>query len=115
MAYVVVGPEWVGAAAGDLVRLGSVIDAANAAARVSTTQLVAAGGDEVSAAVAALFGEYGQAYQVISAQAATFHQQFVHALHAGAGAYAAAEAAGASVLQTLEQDVLGAINAPTNA
>ena len=115
MAYVVVGPEWVGAAAGDLVRLGSVVDAANAAARVSTTQLLAAGGDEVSAAIAVLLGEYGQAYQVISAQAARFHQQFVQALHAGAGAYAAAEATSASWLQTFKQDALGAINAPTNA
>ena len=115
MAYVVVGPETVGAAAGDLVGLGSVIDAANAAARVSTTQLLAAGGDEVSAAIAALFGGYGQAFQVISAQAATFHRQFAQALNAGAGAYAAAEAAGASSLQTLEQDVVGVINAPSNA
>ena len=115
MAYVVVGPETVGAAAGDLVGLGSVIDAANAAARVSTTRLLAAGGDEVSAAIAALWGGYGQAFQVISAQAATFHRQFVQALNAGAGAYAAAEAAGASSLQTLEQDVVGVINAPSNA
>ena len=114
MADVVVGPAWVGAAAGDLVRLGSVIDAATAAARVSTTQLLAAGGDEVSAAIAALWGGYGQAFQVISAQAAAFHQQFVQALHAGAGAYAGAEAAGASWLQTLGQDALGAINAPAN-
>src|SRR5262249_35606207 len=109
MAFVVVGLEGVGAAAGDLVRLGSVIDAANAAAAVSTTQLVAAGGDEVSAAIAALLGDHGQAYQVISAQAAAFHQQFVQAFNAGAGAYAAAEAANVSPLQTLAQDVMGVI------
>src|ERR1700685_83394 len=115
MAYVVVGPERVGASAGDLVRLGSAIDAANAAARVSTTQLWAAGGDEVSAAIAALVGEVGQAYQVGSVQAARFFQQFVRTLDAGAGAYATAEAAYASSLQTLERDVVGVINAPTNA
>ncbi|MCV6983917.1 PE family protein, partial [Mycobacterium shinjukuense] len=101
MAHVVVGFERVGAAAGDLVRLASAIDAANAAARVSTTQLLAAGADEVSAAIAALLGEHGQAYQVVSAEAAAFHQQFVRALDAGAVAYAAAEAADASSLQTL--------------
>ena len=83
MAYVVVGPEWVGRRRGDLVKLGSVIDAANAAARVSTTRLLAAGGDEVSAAIAALWGQYGRAFQVMSAQAAVFHQRFVQALNAG--------------------------------
>ncbi|AYE95848.1 hypothetical protein C0J29_14575 [Mycobacterium paragordonae] len=115
MAYVYVGPQRVGVAAGDLVRLGSVIGAANAAARVSTTQLLAAGSDEVSAAIAALLGEHGQAYQVISAQVASFHQRFVQALNVGAGAYAAAEAANASLVQTLMQGALDVINAPTNA
>ncbi|WP_205876015.1 glycoside hydrolase family 64 protein [Mycobacterium camsae] len=114
MAYVVVGPEWVGAAAGDLVGWGSVIDAANASARESTTRLLAAAGDEVSAAVAVLWGEHGQAYQVVSAEAALFHQRFVQALDAGVGAYASAEAGNVS-LQTLAQDVLRVINAPANA
>ncbi|KAA1249539.1 PE family protein, partial [Mycobacterium simiae] len=40
----------------------------------------------MSAAIAGLWGEYGQAYQVLGAQAAMFHQQFVHALNAGVGA-----------------------------
>ncbi|MFV8315692.1 PE domain-containing protein [Mycobacterium sp. 23] len=111
MAHVVVGPQRVGIAAGDLVRLGSVIGAANATARASTTQLLAAAEDEVSAAVAALFGEHGQAYQAISTQAARFHQQFVQAISAGAGAYAAAEATNASLAQT----ALDVINAPSNA
>ena len=73
MSYVVVGPDRVGAAAGDLVRLGSAVDAANAAAGASTTQLLAAGGDEVSAAIAALFDSHaGQDYQAVSAQAWRF-------------------------------------------
>jgi hypothetical protein len=38
----------------------------------------------------------------------------VQALNAGAGAYAATEAANATPLETLQQDVLGLINAPTN-
>ena len=44
--------------------------------------------DEVSAAVAALFGSHAQAYQALSAQAAAFHSQFVQLVHTGAGHYA---------------------------
>ncbi len=51
--------------------------------------LLAAGADEVSAAVAAVFSSYAQQYQALSAAAAAFHDQFVRALAAGAGAYAA--------------------------
>ncbi|WP_142283639.1 PE family protein, partial [Mycobacterium gordonae] len=113
MTYVVVGPQRVRVAAGDLARLGSVVDAASAGVRTSTAQVLAAGADEVSAAIAALFGEYGQTYQALSAQAATFHQRFVQAVTAGASEYAAAEAANA--WQVLAQDALGVINAPANA
>ena len=111
MSYLVVGPQRVGVAAADLVRLESVIGAANATARASTTQLLAAAEDEVSAAVASLWDAHGQAYQAISAQAAKFHQQFVQAISAGAGAYTAAEATNASLVKT----ALDVINAPTNA
>ena len=113
--YVIAAPEALGAASADLTGIGSTISAANAAAAASTTGIAAAAGDEVSAAVAALFGTYAQDYQALSAQTTLFHEQFAQALTSGAGAYAAAEAANASPLQTLEQDVLGAINAPTNA
>ncbi|QUR68330.1 glycoside hydrolase family 64 protein [Mycobacterium spongiae] len=115
MSVVSVAPEMMTTAASDLVRIGSSVNTANATARASTTQLLAAAEDEVSAAIAAFWGEHGRAYQAISTQAATFHQQFVQALNAGARSYAAAEAANASPLQTLEQHVLGVINAPTNA
>jgi len=64
---------------------------------------VAAAGDEVSAAVASLFSGHGQAFQALGAQAAAFHDQFVQALNAGAGAYASTEAASAGPLQTLAQ------------
>jgi hypothetical protein len=46
---------------------------------------------------------------------AAFHDQFVQTLSAAGGAYTAGEGANASPLQTVEQDVLGVINAPTNA
>ncbi|MEQ6324318.1 PE family protein, partial [Mycobacterium canetti] len=107
-----VAPELVAAAAADLTGIGSAISAANAAAAGPTTQVLAAAGDEVSAAIAALFSAHAQEYRLLSAQVATFHEQFVRSLTAAGGAYASAEAANAS-LQTLEQEVLGAINAPT--
>ncbi|WP_079088989.1 PE family protein, partial [Mycobacterium tuberculosis] len=103
MSFVLIAPEFVTAAAGDLTNLGSSISAANASA------VLAAGADEVSARIAALFGGFGLEYQAISAQVAAYHQRFVQALSTGAGAYASAEAAAA------EQIVLGVINAPTQA
>jgi PE family len=111
LSYVVVAPEMVAEAAGNLAGIGSAINGANAAA-ASTTQLLPAASDEVSGATSALFGGYPQEYQALSAQMALFHDQFVQALTSGARMYAATEAANASPLQTLEQDVL--INAPTN-
>ncbi|WP_152325006.1 PE family protein, partial [Mycobacterium tuberculosis] len=85
----------------------------------TTTGIVAAAQDEVSAAIAALFSAHGRAYQVASAQAAAVHAQFVEALSAGAGAYASAEAAGAAVLanpaQSVQQDLLAAVNAQSVA
>ncbi len=101
MSFVVAAPEVVVAAASDLAGIGSAIGAANAAAAVPTMGVLAAGADEVSAAVADLFGAHAQAYQALSAQAALFHEQFVHAMTAGAGAYAGAEAADAAALDVL--------------
>ncbi len=98
MSFVIAAPEVIAAAATDLASLGSSISAANAAAAANTTALMAAGADEVSTAIAALFGAHGQAYQALSAQAQAFHAQFVQALTSGGGAYAAAEAAAVSPL-----------------
>lgn len=109
MSFVIAVPEFLSAAATDLANLDSTISAANAAASIPTTGVLAAGADDVSAAIAALFGAHAQAYQTISAQAATFHAQFVQTLSAGAGAYANAEAA------NVQQSLLNAINAPTQA
>jgi len=84
MSYVVAVPEFVSSAASNLSNIGSGLNAANAAAAVPTTAVVAAAGDEVSAAIASLFSGHGQAYQALSAEAAAFHGQFVRAL-SGAG------------------------------
>ncbi|WP_156664597.1 PE family protein, partial [Mycobacterium sp. 852002-51057_SCH5723018] len=112
MSVVLATPESMTAAATDLAGIRSAISAANAAL-APTAQIQAAASDEVSVAISALFGEYGQAYQALSARASAFHDQFVQALSGAGLSYAATEAANASPLQTLEQDVLGAINAPT--
>lgn len=115
MSLLIVAPEFLTSAAAELESIGSALTAANAAAAVPTTGLAAAAADEVSTAIAALFAGFGQEYQAISAQASTFHRQFALALSSGAGTYGGAEAASAASLQTLEQDVLGVINAPTQA
>jgi hypothetical protein len=115
MSFVTVVPEIVGQAAGQLENIRSALGAANAAAAAPTTRLLAAGADEVSAAVASLFSGHGQAFQALNTQAAAFHAQFVQALSAAGGSYTAGEAANTAPLQTVEQDVLGVINAPTNA
>ena len=72
--------------------------------------VLAAGADEVSAAITTIFAAHAQAYQALSAQAATFHQQFVQLMHAGAGSYASAEAANASPLQAFEGALLNRFN-----
>lgn len=115
MSYVIATPEMMATAAFDLARIGSQVSAASAVAAMPTTEVVAACADEVSAVVASLFARHAQAYQALSLQATAFHQQFVQALTGAGGAYAAAEAVNAAVAQSVQQDVLNVINAPTQA
>ncbi len=105
----------VAAAASDLANLGSALSKANAAALAKTTGLAPAAADEVSAGIAALFGAHAQAYQTLSAQAGAFHQQFVQLMNTSASWYAGAEAASASPLQSVGQELLALLNAPTVA
>ena len=98
MSLVIAIPDVMAAAATDLANIGTTIRAANSAAATQTTGVLAAAEDEVSAAIASLFSGHAQAYQAMSAQAAVFHAQFVQALNAGAGSYAATEAANSSPL-----------------
>src|SRR6201988_1990720 len=117
MSFVVAVPDVLGMAATDLASLGSTISSANAAAAARTTGVLAAAEDEVSAAIAAVFSAHGQGFQALGAQAAASHDQFVQALTAGAGSYVSAEAANveaftANPAQTVQQDLLGLINAP---
>ncbi|MCV7102984.1 PE family protein, partial [Mycobacterium palustre] len=120
MSFLTAVPEVLATAATDLANIGSTLTAANAAAVAPTTRILVAAQDEVSTAIAELFSGHAQAYQALSAQGAAFHDQFVRALTAGAGAYASAEAQNvaafaANPAQTVGQEFLNAVNAPIQA
>ncbi|WP_373180774.1 PE family protein, partial [Mycobacterium marinum] len=115
MPHIAVAPDLVASAANQLERIGSALSAANLTAAAPTTTVMAAGADEVSTAVAALFGGHAQEYQALVARAEAFHQQFVQLMTTGAGSYAAAEAANTTPLQAVGQELLAAINGPTQA
>ncbi|WP_044109908.1 PecA family PE domain-processing aspartic protease [Mycobacterium canetti] len=114
MSQLMVSPELLVSAAEDVQGIGAAVTAANAAAVTPTAAVAAAATDEVSEAIAALFGAHARDYQALSAQVASaLDQQFVGALTSAAASYQAAEAAGASLVQTATQSVLGVINAPS--
>ncbi|MBW0019988.1 MAG: PE family protein [Mycobacterium sp.] len=98
MSFLIAVPETVAGAASNLESIGSSISAANSAAVTPTTAVLPAAADEVSEVISSLFVSYAQGFQVLSAQAATFHSQFVQLLSASAGQYAAEEAANAAAL-----------------
>src|ERR1700743_603225 len=101
MSFMFISPGALEAAAQELARIHSTISAADTAA-ASITQLAPAAADEVSAAIAELFGTYGQVYQSLIGQAGSFHSQFVQSLASGGNLYAAAEsAANSDLLQAL--------------
>lgn len=112
MPFIVAAPEMMASAESDLAGIASMISEADAAA-APTTEVVPATGDEVSIAIASLFSSHAQAYQSLSARAATFHQQLLQALNRARISYAAAEATNASLVQTVQNDALSAVNAPT--
>ena len=97
-SYVIAVPEAFAAASADLAGIGEAIKGAAAEAAPSTTGIVAAAEDEVSAAVTSFFGSYGEAFQTLTARATQFHTDFVHALSGAGTTYAAAEASHVSLL-----------------
>ena len=108
MSFLIATPEILSAAATDLAALGSMLSAANAAAATATTGVLPAAFDEVSAAIAALFGAHGQTYQALGAQALTFQERFVRLLGDGASMYATAEA---NIVQALTSAAPGSAQA----
>jgi hypothetical protein len=115
VVWVAVVPGVLSSAALDLMGINDALGRARSAAAGPTTGLVAAAGDEVSAAIASLFSRQAQQFQALGEKAAVFHTQFVQGLSAAGGAYAASEAANAPPLQTVEEDIIAVINAPSLA
>jgi PE family len=98
VSFVFATPEALTAAASNITDIGSALSTANAAALAPITAPLAAAADQVSAAVSAVLSEHGQTYHAISAQFATFHDQFLQALSGAGSSYASAEAANAKPL-----------------
>ena len=115
MSYVIAAPETLAAATADIAGIGTALSDANLTAVAPTTGALAAGADEVSAAITALFNAHAKEFQALSSQAEAFHAQFVQALAAGAGSYASAEASNAALFHSMEQSALRMVNAPAEA
>lgn len=81
----IVVPEFVLAAG---VELGAMMHAASMTVGASTS-VAAAADDEVPAAVAELFGEFGRHYQQARTQMAALHRRLVQARDAAVQAYEA--------------------------
>jgi hypothetical protein len=111
MSVVTVSAEAVASAAAGVSRIGSWIEAAHAAAAPSTTAVAAAGADEISTAIAALFCGHARQFAALSAQAAVFHQQFAAGLAGGGVAYAAAEARNAAAVAAAGDPLAALIDA----
>lgn len=95
MSFVTAATELIQGAAQNLAGIGSSLADAATAAAGPTTGVAAAAEDEVSIAIASLFGNVGREFQALSAQAQAFHSQLVNSMNSGAGAYADAEVANA--------------------
>ena len=108
MEYLVTAPEMLATTAANIGEIGSALSDANASAAGPTTGLVAAAEDEVSVAIAKLFGEYGQQYQAVLTQATAFHNEFTQTLAAAGNAYGQAEAANAATMS----NALSTLRAP---
>ncbi|HTY33244.1 PE domain-containing protein [Mycobacterium sp.] len=97
-SLVIAAPEALAAASADLTGIEEAIKAASAAAAPSTTGIAAAGADEVSAAVASLFGDFAEEFHTLTAQTTLFHSQFVGTLSAAGATYVAGELTNVSLL-----------------
>jgi len=96
VSFVTTQPDTLMTLAGNLQGIGSAMIAANGEAAASTTGVVPAAADEVSALTATQFAAQAQMYRAGSAQAAAIHEVFVNTLGTSAGSYASTEAANAA-------------------
>lgn len=95
MSFIIATPELLQGTARDLAGIGSLLADTTTSVSVPTTGIAAAAQDEISVAIASIFGDFGREFQTVSAQAQSFHAQFVSLLNGGAGAYASTELANA--------------------
>lgn len=102
---ILVTPELIAEADASVSNIGRMISDANTAVAAWTTTAAAAGADEVSAAVAALFNSLGVDYQTVAAQAEMFHNQFAQTLASSAAAYEETEFAALQALRTGITDI----------
>lgn len=109
MSFVIAAPDLVQDAAQDLAGIRASLADTAATIAGPTTGVVPGAADEVSAAIAALFSNFGQDFQLLTAQAQTFHAEFASLIRVGAGAYLGTEVANA------EQALTNAVGAPVEA
>ncbi|SPM27245.1 PE family protein [Mycobacterium terramassiliense] len=109
MSFATVAPETALQAAQDLADIRALLVEAASSAAAPTTRVVPAAADEVSAAISAVFGDFGREFQWLSAQAQAFHAEFVSLLDGGVAAYISTEIANA------EQAVASTMSAPAQA
>ena len=116
MSFVIATPDLVESAAQSLASIRLSLAEAAATVTAPTTGIATAAQDEVSVAIASLFGKFGQEFQALSAQAQAFHEQFVSLMNAGSGAYVSAETAnaaqavlGGGILGNIDQSIGGAV------
>ena len=76
MTELLVDPQIVTTVAANIDGIGSSIKAATAAAAAPTSGVLAAAADEVSAAIANLFGAHGQEFQAVVNQVEAYQTQF---------------------------------------
>lgn len=98
MTYLSAQPQVLANAAVELEGIGSAVNAAVAAAAVPTSNVVAAAADEVSAAIARMFGGYGAQCQTVISQVAELQDEFSRLLAAAGFAYPETELANAATV-----------------
>ncbi|WP_205873906.1 outer membrane porin GjpA [Mycobacterium camsae] len=98
MSSVIATPELVRGAAEKLTAIRSSLDGVAATVSGPTVGIVAAAQDEVSTALASMFGGFGREFQAVNAHTEAFHARFVQLLNASAAGYANAEIASARTL-----------------
>ncbi|TDK91057.1 PE family protein [Mycobacterium paragordonae] len=100
MSFVIAAPEQLQGAAEDLAGIRASLTDAAAAVAGPTTGIAAAAQDEISTAVASMFGSFGAEFQAVHTQAQAFGERFASSLGVAAGAYASAESAASQALFT---------------